>query len=138
MESSYYPSDEKGSDDAAIPEDTLFKLLSSGRRRALLRALDDADGEAKLSDLTEAVAEAEGIDSDGPPEEYKKVYVSLYQTHVPSLAEAGAVEYDNETKVVRLSDRAGPLLRYLNFDPERERRGRLSRFFREELPSPVG
>jgi hypothetical protein len=36
----------------------------------------------------------------------KRVYVSLYQTHLPKLAEAGIVDYDVDEGIVRLTDLA--------------------------------
>ena len=133
MERSVYSFIRKDTSDRhEVPEDTIFRLLSSGRRRALLRALEEADGEASLSNLTEAVAHAEGLEDEGSSRPFKKVYVSLYQTHVPAMVEAGVLEHDTEAKTVALTPQATPLLRYLHFDPAKDRGGPLSRLLTSE------
>jgi hypothetical protein len=112
-----------------VSEDVLFSVLAARRRRELLRFVADAGGEVPLSMVTEHIARAEGA-SDPPPENrLKAVYVSLYQTHVPQLVTAGVVEYDPDEKVVRLTDRAKPVLAHLYFDPEATTRGLFSKLF---------
>lgn len=99
-----------------LTEDRLYALLSARRRRDLLRYLEESDGEAPLSAATRAVAQAGGVAPDADASEYKKVYVSLYQTHVPALAEAGVVEYDGDSRVVRLTPVAAPMFVHLHLD----------------------
>jgi len=110
----------------ALSEDRIFTLLSMGRRRALLRAVDRAGGEATVGEVTATLATAEhGYDTAAS--ERKTVYVSLHQTHIPRLVEAGVLEHDAEAKTVRLTDRADVLLAYLHFDPSEKKPGLLSR-----------
>lgn len=124
-----------------LSEDTVFSLLSAGRRRAVLRTLEAADGELPLATLTREVAMAEGVAPDADPGQFKTVYVSLYQTHVPALADAGVVEYDAERKVACLTGRAEPLFVYLDVadgvgDADTSgTKGLLSRLFRGEPPA---
>lgn len=113
-----------------LSEDLVFDLLSAGRRRAVLRHLEHELGEVTFSELTEAVAIEEGLPADGTPDDYKKVYVSLYQTHVPKLQEAGVLEYDRDENTVALTDKAEPVLAYLNFTPPSKRRTIASRLAR--------
>lgn len=126
---------------AALSEDTVFSLLAAGRRRAVLRTLEAADGELPLSVLTREVAVAEGVAPDADAGRFKTVYVSLYQTHVPALADAGVVEYDAERKVACLTGRAEPLFAYLDVadgvgDADASgTKGLLSRLFRQEPPA---
>ena len=115
-----------------LSEDRIFSLLSAGRRRELLRALEAASEAVPLSDLTREVALAEGIEPDAAAAAFKTVYVSLYQTHVPALADAGAVEYDSVEKHVKLTPRAAPLFTYLDIaggSDSAETKGLLSRIF---------
>ena len=115
-----------------LSEDRIFSLLSAGRRRELLRALETAGEPVPLSVLTREVALAEGIEPDADAGAVKTVYVSLYQTHVPALADAGAVEYDTVEKHVELTPRAAPLFTYLDIaggPDDEETTGLLSRFF---------
>jgi len=109
-----------------MSEDEVFKLLSVQRRRELLRGLKRAGGEATFGELTEAIATGES-DAESTRKGRKAVYVSLYQTHVPRLVEAGVIERDDETKSLRLTERAADLLAYLEFDPAEKSRSFISR-----------
>ena len=46
-------------------------------------------------------------------QQQKRVYISLYQTHIPKLADAGIIEHDEETGEVRLTRLARELDMYL-------------------------
>lgn len=134
-------SDERGdgpvSVDGGLSEDRVFSLLAAARRRAVLRQLRDGGGELPLSEVTHRVAVDEGTSADAEAGEFKAVYVSLYQTHVPALEAAGVVEYDREDKVVRLTPSAAPLFAYLEVNREggnEEAGGLLSRLFRQRPP----
>lgn len=113
-----------------LSEDLIFDLLSAGRRRAVLRHLEHELDEVSFSDLTEAVAIKEGLPADGTPDDYKKVYVSLYQTHVPKLEQAGVIEYDRDENTVSLTEKADPVLAYLNFTPPSQKQTIASRLAR--------
>jgi len=118
-------------DGGRLSEDRIFTLLSARRRRDLLRLLDRAGGEATMGHVTNEIATAEH-GSEAVAGERKAVYVSLYQTHVPRLVDADVVEYDQSSKLLRLTDRAAVLLAYLQFEPDTEKPGLLSRVFRTE------
>lgn len=121
--------DSRLDDDTRLSEDAIFKILSVERRRELLRELNNARGAATFGELTEAIATGES-DADSTRKGRKAVYVSLHQTHVPRLVEAGVVERDDDAKSLRLTERAADLLAYLAFDPGERRRGLLARVFR--------
>jgi hypothetical protein len=124
-------SDKSPEDGPGLSEEQIFTLLSMQRRRELLRALDRWGGEATVGDLTNELASGEhGGTADG--QERKTVYVSLYQTHIPRLVEAGVLEYDPRSKTVRLTGRGELLLAYLRFDPTAKRPGLFSRMFRPD------
>jgi len=98
-----------------LTRDDVFDLLSSARRRYILYYLRQEGGEATINELAAQIAVWE---NDVPPEELtsqdeKRVYVSLYQTHIPKLSEQGVVEYDSDTGTVRLTNRAYQVDRYL-------------------------
>lgn len=97
---------------AAVDIDTALDLLANARRRRTLRVLADADGPTRLRTLAEAVA---AVECDTPvdrltSEQTKRVYVGLYQTHVPKLAGADAVEYDGRSGSVALTPRGETLV----------------------------
>jgi len=105
-----------------LSQDEVFEVLKSPRRRYALYYLRREGGETELSDLTEQVAawENETTLAALTTEQRKRVYISLYQTHLPKLDEADIVDYDRDAGVVRLGDRASDLNLYLG-EVSRER-----------------
>lgn len=90
-------------------------LLASPRRRRALERLWTFDEPIGLDDLADEVAVAERgtIISEIPAEEVKLVYLDLYHSHVPKLAEADVVEYGQEPDLVELSAGADRLAPYM-------------------------
>lgn len=102
--------------DQTLSQDTVFELLSSPRRRYVLYLLREAGEPVELTTLAEQVAawENETDIDDITEQERKRVYVSLYQTHIPRLDDAGIVEYDKETGMVALAAEATGIDAYLD------------------------
>ena len=88
-----------------LSTDDLFGVLSHQRRRCVLRCLGEHQTPLTLADLADEVTarEQEAPLPDVPAEEVKRVYVSLYHTHIPKLADADLVEYTQERDMVALS-----------------------------------
>ncbi|QLG50637.1 DUF7344 domain-containing protein [Natrinema halophilum] len=98
-----------------LSADTILELLANRRRRYLLYALRGREDPIELSTLAETVA---GWEHDVPPDEvakneYKSVYVSSVQCHVPKLDDAGVVDHDEDNHTVILSDNFDQLEPYL-------------------------
>ncbi|NIB98520.1 hypothetical protein [Halobacterium sp. R2-5] len=103
----------------SLTQDTVYDLLSNARRRFVLSYLRDRSEPIELSELSREVAAWE---NDTPVEDLtsqqiKRVYVSLYQTHIPKLDESGLVDYDSDSGDVELTENVDVLDTYL---PERE------------------
>jgi hypothetical protein len=98
-----------------LDEDTVFDILSNRRRRQIIYYLQEHGGEAPLREVANAVAGWEEGEAPGDVTEKqsRRVYVSLYQSHVPRLTEVGLVEHD-DSGTVRLTDRVRLLDPYLN------------------------
>ena len=109
--------------DDQLSQDLIFDILSSPRRRYLLYYLRTHGGREEVTELAKHVAAWEyDVDvSDLDSQQQKRVYVSLYQTHVPKLADVGVVEYDPDTGLVELTDRAGEVEKYVRSDESTER-----------------
>ncbi|WP_210424082.1 DUF7344 domain-containing protein [Halorussus ruber] len=85
--------------------DRLFELLADSRRRQALRTLVRHE-DLSLPDLADEVAVAE-YDRPLPnidPDDVLKIYLSLYHTHVPKLAAADLVNYDQDGDHVALTE----------------------------------
>lgn len=101
-----------------LPLDQVFDALSKARRRRTLRYLHERDERVSLSDLAEHVAAIEnGTDTDKlGSQERKRVYVSLYQCHLPKLDDLDVVEYDGNRGHAELGPAATQLMSYLEDD----------------------
>lgn len=89
---------------APLDEATVFDLLSAERRRAVVRIVGSSSGAWELGDLTETVVcrlEDYDCGEDIPSDRRRAVYVTLYQTHIPTLADAGALATDTNVSMVR-------------------------------------
>ena len=84
--------------------DTLFDLLADSRRRYALYALVGAeDGLADVETLADEVAmwEARTGDATITEELREEIGEELRETHLPCLAEADIIEYDDRSDVAR-------------------------------------
>jgi hypothetical protein len=100
-----------------LTQDQIFEILSSARRRYVLYYLRQADGgPIELIDLARHVAAWENdIHVDElTQQQRKRVYVSLYQSHIPKLDSAGIVKYDRDEGVVSLEKDAFIVDEYLS------------------------
>lgn len=99
-----------------MPPDLVFEILSNTRRRMMLYYLRQNDGSATVKELAEQIAALENdVDvEDLQRQQQKRVYVSLYQTHIPKLERAGIIEYDDEEGLVELTSRADEFDSYLS------------------------
>ena len=98
---------------ATLEETTIHDVLSNERRRSLLSLLADEGEDYTLRELSERIAERESGTTPAPRDVRQSVYVSLQQTHVPKLVRLGIIEYAEDDRAVRLSDRAGDVTVYL-------------------------
>lgn len=95
--------------------DDIYHLLQTKRRRDVLRYLHDADGRVRLRDLAEQVAawEQGTTVDDLSSDERQRVYISLYQSHLPKLDNHGIVTYDKDRGWVEPTPVAAQLQPYL-------------------------
>lgn len=102
------------SDNHDLSEKEIFDVLSSDRRRFVLSYLQDGDWTATLNELARELGSREY--GTGPDEltdtQRRRLYVSLYQTHVPKMADYEIVTYDSDSGVVSSTDRVREVNRY--------------------------
>jgi DNA-binding transcriptional ArsR family regulator len=94
-----------------LSKDVLFDILSNPRRRHALHFLKQRGGPAEVGEMAETLAAwehgtaVEAISS----KQRKRVYTSLYQSHLPKMQRAGIVDYDRPRGVVDLKPAAEEL-----------------------------
>lgn len=99
--------------------DQLFSVLSNHRRRYALHAVQEAGGEATLSEIAEQVAAWEYDKSiqELTSTERKRVYTSLQQHHLSHLEEAGLIEIEHD--VITATSQAENMRVYLEVVPDK-------------------
>lgn len=98
-----------------IEKDVIFGTLKNCRRRRVLRYLRDEGGQATLRSVSEHVAAVENdVDVGAVTSKMRKrVYVSLYQVHLPGMDRDGIITFNKGRGTMELTDRADELFTYL-------------------------
>jgi hypothetical protein len=104
-----------------LPLDQVFEILKNRRRRLVLHYLDDNGGESSLSDLAEHIA---AIENDTTVKaisstQRKRVYVGLYQCHLPKMDDMNIIDFDQNRGTVVLASNAEQVKSYLGEPDER-------------------
>ncbi len=106
-----------------LPLDQVFSILKNQRRRHVLRILKATDEpEVSLSDLAEQIAAWE---NDKPiaqitSGERKRVYVGLYQCHLPKMDGMDVISFNKPRGLISLSSDVDVLYGYLDTVDEPE------------------
>ncbi|MFW6152754.1 MAG: DUF7344 domain-containing protein [Halobacteriota archaeon] len=107
---------EERSHDGDLSLDEIFELLKNRRRRDVIGYLRDVtNGPATLSDLAEFIAAKENdievheLSSD----QRKRVYIGLYQCHLPKMNDMGVIDFENNRGTVELKPAVEQLEPYL-------------------------
>ncbi|WP_330631656.1 DUF7344 domain-containing protein [Halocatena halophila] len=104
---------------SSLSKDELFHLLQNKRRRRVLEFLQGTDGAVDMREIAEQVAawENETTVSALDSNERQRVYIALYQSHLPKLDGAGVLSYNQERGIVKRTPLADQLDVYLNVKP---------------------
>ena len=124
-------SDDRGPSEQELPLDVTFEILKNRRRRLVLDYLREADETVRIGELAEHIA---AIENDIPVQQLnsqqrKRVYIGLYQCHLPKMDDAGVVDFNQDRGLVDLTDAGDTALRV----PRRGRRRRRIRRGRPRL-----
>lgn len=97
--------------DPEIDVDDALSLIATERRRLAIRfAIEDSDGVFDLVDVVRYITTYQ-YGTDYTSSERKRVYISLYQSHMPKLVEAGVLGRidDGDGHTFRVEESARPL-----------------------------
>lgn len=102
--------------DASLSKEKMFHLLQNSRRRHVLQYLVTTNGPAQISDVAEQVAawEYEAPVEELTSQQRQRVYISLYQSHLPKLAEFNLITYDRNRGSIEQTSTINQLARYLD------------------------
>jgi len=111
-------SEEEGEDSEELSLDLVFEILKNSRRREVIHYLRDHEpGErVPLGELAEHVA---AIENDTTTDaltssQRKRVYVGLYQCHLPKMDDMGVVDFNQDRGHVALAPQSECLAEYLD------------------------
>jgi hypothetical protein len=107
--------DEDENDQPSLALDQLFEILKNQRRRRVLHYLQDDDGTATLGTLAEHIAAEENDTTvrQITSSQRKRVYVGLYQCHLPKMDDMDIVDFEKNRGNVTLGPNAELLAPYL-------------------------
>ncbi len=99
-----------------LPLDQVFEILKNSRRRETLQYLHRNDGKTTLSEVAEHIA---AIENDTTVQaisstQRKRVYVGLYQCHLPKMDDTDVVDFDQNRGTIELGPNADQLDQYLD------------------------
>ncbi|WP_339104287.1 hypothetical protein [Haloterrigena salinisoli] len=99
-----------------LSQDEIFHILQTNRRRDVIVYLLDKEDPIKMRDIAEIVAakENETTVANLTSAQRQRVYIPLYQNHLPKLDEEGIIEYDKPRGIVRPTDRLEIFRPYLD------------------------
>ncbi|MBV0925473.1 hypothetical protein KTS45_14795 [Halomicroarcula limicola] len=105
-------------DDAptAISKDDLFHVLQNERRRRVLAYIIHNDGPFEMRTIAEQVAawEHDTTVRQLMSDERQRVYIALYQSHLPKLDDIGLIEYNQSRGVVEATALLDSVSKYVD------------------------
>lgn len=107
-------------DDCELSKDEIFHILQNERRRNVLQYIADTDEPVRMRDVAEQVAawEHETTVQELTSDQRQRVYIPLYQSHLPKLDKVGLIEYQQNRGIVERKPLADQVDRYLQAKPE--------------------
>lgn len=105
-----------------LPLDEIFDILKNSRRRETIRYLRENGGETTLSDVAEHIAALENDTTVRAisSAQRKRVYVGLYQCHLPKMDDTDVVDFEQNRGTIELGPNAEQLYPYLEEPESRE------------------
>ncbi|MFC6976838.1 hypothetical protein ACFQL1_22450 [Halomicroarcula sp. GCM10025709] len=101
--------------------DLIFEVLKNSRRREAIQYLREQDQRVSLGELAEHIA---AIENDTTTKQLtssqrKRVYVGLYQCHLPKMDDVGVVDFNQDRGHVTLTEQVQYFEPYLDYTGRR-------------------
>lgn len=116
-------SPDQSSEWATLSTDSVFHLLQNSRRRSVIEYFLENEGPVSLGTLADWVAarECEATPEEVPGDARQRVYISLYQSHLPKLDDNGVVTYDKADNTIARASNATALEGPIEFERQASR-----------------
>lgn len=104
----------------SLPPDVLFDVLKNQRRRLVLEFLRESEGPVRIGTLAEHIA---AFENDVSPrrlnaQQRKRVYIGLYQCHLPKMADVDVIEFNQARGIIELGAYGVELFPFLDATAE--------------------
>jgi hypothetical protein len=105
---------------APLPLDQIFEILKNRRRRDVLKYLKETEQRVSLGEMAEHVAALENDTTvkQISSSQRKRVYVGLYQCHLPKMDDLDIVDFNKNRGIIELGENASQLDPYLEIDQQ--------------------
>ena len=125
-----------------LSNDDRFHILSNQRRRYVLYYLTECEGPVEMRKLTDQVAawEHETTIEALNSTQRQRVYIPLYQNHLPKLAAHDIITYNQSRGYVEAKPRLSQLLPYLDDHPSHSgdlEQGQIPIPLKDDIPSSI-
>ena len=114
---------ESAESEGELPLDQVFEILKNQRRREVLQYLRDSEDEVTLGEVAEHIAAIENdttVDAISSSER-KRVYVGLYQCHLPKMDDMNIVSFNQNRGRIELAENAAQLEPFIEEDSDESR-----------------
>lgn len=112
-----------------LPLDVTFEILKNRRRRLVLEYIRNSEETITIGELAEHIA---AIENDITVQQLnaqqrKRVYIGLYQCHLPKMDDAGVVEFNQDRGLIDPGENVDPVYEYLEVDDQEPQRTDVTR-----------
>jgi len=116
------------SESQPLSRNEIFHLLSTTRRREAIRYLLEIENQVGLPKLARHIAALEHETSveDVTQAQYQRIYIPLYQSHLPKLDKAGVIRYNSTKRLIEPTTQLNVFAPYLELSPREESDARSS------------
>lgn len=107
---------EATSPERSLSRDDMFHILQNERRRRVLQYLSNTEGSVDMRDIAEQVAawEHDTTVQQLTSDQRQRVYIALYQSHLPKLADFDLITYNRSRGIVERTALADEVAQYLD------------------------
>lgn len=108
----------------SLSRDDTFHILQNERRRRVLQYLSNTEGAVDMRDIAEQVAawEHDTTVQQLTSDQRQRVYIALYQSHLPKLADFDLITYNRSRGIVERTPLADQVAQYLETGDDTEER----------------
>ena len=123
-----------------LAKDDIFHILQNERRRQVLRHLKGVEGTVEMREIAEKIAawENDTTVANLYSDQRQRVYIALYQSHLPKLDDLGVINYNQSRGTIEPTPLIEDVAKYLDVDDAgTQRESRLDTPTRREWAPPV-